>query len=310
MYELLNKENWHTCKITGKKIKDLAKVYGGSGVYYNQVFEKYLKEEHNITLTDYFTIYCNEKQKYCSCNICNQKSIVIKSKIKSGFKWQEYICGRNEGLLKWSEEAKESRKGSGNPMFNKIPWNNGKNKETCQSIKNMSEKQKGKKISDDSKLKMSISAKKRKIHGNSGNKHSEESKQKMRYATLKRIENGDFKQTKTKPHIAFSNILDSLHIKYKEETILSKWSFDFYLVEYDIYVEIDGDYFHSNPKIYPYGPKTKTQKINWYRDIKKNKYCEENNIKLIRFWECDILNNEEFIKCKMKELLELNLLVR
>jgi G:T-mismatch repair DNA endonuclease (very short patch repair protein) len=120
------------------------------------------------------------------------------------------------------------------------------------------------------------------------------------------IENGDFKQTKTKPHIAFGKILDSLQIKYKEELILSKWSFDFYLFDYDVYVEVDGDYFHSNPKIYPNGPKTKTQNINWYRDIKKNKYCKENNIKLIRFWECDILNDEELIKCRLKESLELN----
>jgi very-short-patch-repair endonuclease len=117
------------------------------------------------------------------------------------------------------------------------------------------------------------------------------------------IKDGKFSQIKSKPHIKFQEILKELNIDHEEEKILDVWCFDFYVSKCNIYVEVDGDYFHSNPKFYPNGPKTNTQKINWYRDIKKSRYCLENNLKLLRFWECDILNNPEEIKCKLKELL-------
>ncbi len=99
------------------------------------------------------------------------------------------------------------------------------------------------------------------------------------------------------------SILSSLSIIYKEELTLDCWSVDIYLPDYNTYIEVDGDYFHSNPKIYPNGPKTNTQKINWYRDIKKNEYYKKNNIKVLRFWESDILNDRNYIICNLKESL-------
>lgn len=54
------------------------------------------------------------------------------------------------------------------------------------------------------------------------------------------------------------------------------------------------------PSSIPIGPKSKTQKINYSRDISKNKYAIQNNINLIRFWEYDILNNTPEVK---KQLL-------
>ena len=153
---------------------------------------------------------------------------------------------------------------------------------------------------------MSESAKKRLIHGHTGHKHSEESKQKMRDNTLKMIKEGRYKQTQTKPHLELKKILNSLGFIFEEEFTLGYWSFDFYLVEYDILVEADGDYFHVNPRKYTDGPKTKTQKVNHLRDKKKNKYCKDNNRTLLRFWEYDILNNPKEIECTLKKLLILN----
>ena len=50
-----------------------------------------------------------------------------------------------------------------------------------------------------------------------------------------------------------------------------------------------------------------TQKINHYRDQKKNKFCIDNNLSLHRFWEYDIINNTEEIKCDLKKLFQLSL---
>lgn len=294
----IDKEEWHICKICNQNIKYLSKLHGGSGVYYTQVFKKHLEIDHNIKLEDYF-----QNRPLCKCGICNQ-SVDIGGIKKSNFYWREYKCGRNKGIMKWSEKAKIHRKGKGNPMYQKDPWNKGKTKFTHPSVMKSSKSNIGRYVSKDTKKKQSISAKNRDFHGHTGCKHSEQAKEKCRQATLNRIKNGDFKQLKSKPHINFRNILEKLNISFKEEYVVDAWSFDFYLIDYNIYIEVDGDYFHSNPIKYPNGPKTNTQKINWYRDLKKNKYCKEKNMILIRFWEYDIINNPELIEeviCKLKK---------
>lgn len=303
-YEI-DKSLWHTCQITGVSIKDLAKKYGGSGVYYTDVFKKYLQEVHNISLEEYFEKYCKLERPICQCGVCNQ-NVDIAMTIKSKFSWSKCKCGRFDGWKERSERYKIERLGSGNPMYQKKPWNLGLTTDSHESIKSSSEKNKLKKASAETRKKQSEAAKKRLIPGNLGKRHSEESKEKMRQNTLRMIKDGRFKQTKTKPCIAFARLLQKNNIKFEEEKLIKHWSVDFYLIDFDIYIEIDGDYFHSNPKIYPCGPKTKTQKINYSRDLSKNKYFNENNLRLLRIWESDILNNEDIIICKLNQLLELN----
>lgn len=277
---------WKICKICNEEIK------GGDGIYKSESFCNHLNK-HNITIQNYFIQICGLEKKICSCGFCNKELLIIRKSSK--FDYRKYACGRNPGILKWSKEAIKSRLGSNNPMFGKSAWNTGLTKETSDKLKLISDKRTGQKTSKETKIKQSISAKKRLIHGHTGCKHSVQTKEKFRQNTLLRIKNGDFKHNDTKPVRIFKQILDNFKIQYESEKIVGYWSFDLYLPKYNTYIEIDGDYFHSNPKIYPNGPKTKTQKINWYRDIKKNKYCIENNLVLLRFWECDILNNQELI---------------
>lgn len=296
---IIDKSLWHICKICQKDIKELSKVYGGCGIYFTQVFESHLQREHNIDLNDYFFNYCNLDKILCPCSICHRQLPIIKK--SSNFKYKELACGRNSGVLLWSERAKETRKGAGNPMYGATAWNKNLPR-NHPFIQQLIQKQTGKKYTDAQKQKMSLSAKRRIIHGHTGCKHTDESKERNRQKTLQRIKNGDFQQTKTRPHLAMKVLLDKLNIEYIEEFVLHSWSFDFFLTTLDILLEVDGDYFHSNPKIYPNGPRTNTQKINHYRDYKKNQFCQQNNLSLMRFWESDILNNIEGIECQLKEL--------
>lgn len=300
------KEHWHTCKICGITVQKLAELNGGSGIYYKARFIKHLLEAHNIEPIYYFETICNIVRPNCACGICEQKVDI--SLTKSNFSWIKYKCGRYPGQQKWSNEAKESRKGSGNPMFNKQAWNKDLTKDNNSSMAITSEKLKGRKISNEVKLKQSESAKRRTIHGHTGILHSAESKEKMRRATLQQIKNGDFKQNKSKCFLEFGNILKELAIEFIEEQGVLYWSVDYYLPKYDLYIEVDGDYWHSNPKIYPNGPKTQSQKINAENDKRKNTYFENQKMKLVRFWESDILNNKDFVICELKKLLELNIL--
>lgn len=297
MKHFINKNRWHICNICQANIHDLASIYGGANIYFTQVFQKHLQYDHNITIDEYF----NDAPK-CKCGICN-KTVKI-SKYGSNFYYREYACGRNEGVIKWSAQAKETRKKNGNPMFGKKPWNQGLTKECSESLKQVSNKLTGKKCSEESKKKMSQAAKKRTIHGHTGHHHTAETKEKLRQNTLNMIKEGKFKQNDTTPVRIFRDLLDKHYIDYQQEQQLFIWSFDFFLPQYNIYIEIDGDYFHSNPRIYKNGPKTKTQKINWYRDIKKNTFCNEHNIILYRFWEFDIINHIKKVEKKLLCILK------
>lgn len=303
--EYIDKKLWHTCKICGQKIQNLSKI-GEKGKYYTYVFKQHLKNSHNMDINQYFEDICNIYRPYCSCGVCN-KTVDIANKNGSNFRWKKYKCGLNNGVKIWSEIAKTDRCGIGNPMYGKDAWNKSLTKETSESIKRISEKRKGTKTPQHVKNKQSESAKKRIIHGHTGHFHTNENKEKCRERTLQMIKNGRFKQNKSKPFIEFGKILEELKINYESEKIIKYWSFDYYLIEHNYYIEIDGDYFHSNPKIYPDGPKTKTQKINNANDKRKNCYCKNNNINIYRFWESDILTNREEIKCKLRELLELDI---
>lgn len=297
MYEISQTE-WCICKICKSKIQDLAKIYGGSGIYYTEVFKEHLKNDHNITLEEYF-----EKRPICACGICKQNCDIggIKS---SNFYWKKYKCGRTPGTMQWSQDAKKNRRGKNNPMYGKNPWNKNKTRNDHPSIQSISDKQTGRTISQQTKNKQSASAKKRKVHGHTGHKHSKTTIEKLRQNTLRLISEGFFKQTKTKPHLLMSQILNELNLTYYEEHIIDIWSFDFFIPKYNLYIEVDGDYFHSNPLFYHSGPQTKTQKINWYRDIKKNQFCDNNNLKLLRFWEHDIINEKDKVLCVLKKYLQ------
>lgn len=149
----------------------------------------------------------------------------------------------------------------------------------------------------------SEAAKKRKHHGHTGIHHSEETKQKLRIATLKQFEKGDMPQSNTLPNNAFADLLVKNGIEFVKEKRISLYSFDFYLPIFNVYVEIDGDYWHSNPKFYPNGPINAAQRKNFARDCEKNDFVKMQNLVLLRFWEDDIINNKEFVEQTLLEKL-------
>jgi very-short-patch-repair endonuclease len=289
--------DFSVCRICGKTIEEISKEERKPNRYKTHYFLSHLNKEHSITKEVYFG-----EGPECSCGQCHKKLTVVRD--GKVFRWSKFACGRNPGVLKWSEESKTKRKGKGNPMYKATPWNAGLNKTNSDYGKKMSEIQTGRTTREKTKHRQSVSAKNRKIHGHTGHKHSEESKELMRQKTLERIKNNKFPQNDTLPSRELEKILKKNKVKYQKEYVLGAWSFDFCLIDANILIEVDGDYWHSNPKIYPNGPKTKTQKINRYRDLKKNKFCEQNKHKLIRFWESDILGEPKWIEQKLEGLLK------
>lgn len=295
IYTEIDKSLWKTCRLCNTKIK------GGDGKYFSQQFLKHMKECHDISPEEYM-VREGLSRPLCACGECNQPVTI--GYHGSKLKWNTYVCGNNEGVKKWSKQAKETRKGANNPMYGKKAWNMGLTKDSHESVKAVSRKLTGRTISPETKLKQSESAKKRTIHGHTGHKHSEKTKEVLRQHTLRRIAEGKFPQTDTLPCRLVEQVLKDLQIQYIKEHIVEMWSFDFYLPEHDLLVEVDGDYFHSNPRSYPDGPKTKTQKLNSYRDYKKNEYCTKHNMNLIRIWEYDIINTKDNVIQRIKKCME------
>ena len=101
------------------------------------------------------------------------------------------------------------------------------------------------------------------------------------------------------------NFLDKLGIKYvyqfKAESI-GRY-FDFYLPEYNVLIDIDGDYYHSfNLTEEQMSP---MQKKNKRVDIQKTHWALVNCIPLLRIWEHDINEHSDSVIRQLKEFIGL-----
>lgn len=134
-----------------------------------------------------------------------------------------------------------------------------------------------------------------------GRIHSQITRDKMSDTAIENIlKQGKVKRSKLE--YKFETLLELLEINYTHSFYISsiKKIYDFYLPDYNILIEIDGDFWHCNPINFP-KPTYKSQEINLINDKFKNEWALENGYKLIRFWENDINNNILEVK---KTLLE------
>lgn len=69
----------------------------------------------------------------------------------------------------------------------------------------------------------------------------------------------------------------------------------------DMLIEVDGDYFHSNPKFYKKEELNPMQRHNKFVDNLKDRWAGLKCIPLIRIWENDIRNNPQKV---INELLK------
>lgn len=71
-----------------------------------------------------------------------------------------------------------------------------------------------------------------------------------------------------------------------------------------VLLEIQGSYWHADPRLYEEKDLNKTQKYDIKVDEIKRKYCERNGIKLLYIWEKDINEHSEKVKSYLKEVLK------
>jgi hypothetical protein len=137
-----------------------------------------------------------------------------------------------------------------------------------------------------------------------GRKHSEETREKMSESAIENIlKTGRVKRSKLE--FKFEGLLTGLDVEYTHSYYIPsiKKIYDFYIPSYNILIEVDGDFWHCNPKSFP-NPTCKTQEINLENDQYKNQWALENGYALIRFWEHDINNNIKEVKRILLEAMK------
>lgn len=141
---------------------------------------------------------------------------------------------------------------------------------------------------------------------NTGIKMSDEFCEKVRQNTLKQYETGTLNR-QTKPQKIVNNMLDDLNIKYTNEKIIGYYAIDNYLDEYNLMIEVMGDYFHSNPYKYNLKDLDSIQSKDKIRDMRKHtyikKYCD---VEILYLWESEINHNSELCKKLIKNYVDNN----
>ena len=103
--------------------------------------------------------------------------------------------------------------------------------------------------------------------------------------------------TETKPQIMINKLLDSMGIKYINEKDFTYYSIDNYLPDYNLAIEVMGDFWHCNPLSYPNGTKHEIQKNRIPKDRDKRSFLREYyNVETLYLWETDIYNDLEMCK--------------
>lgn len=130
--------------------------------------------------------------------------------------------------------------------------------------------------------------------------YSKETIEKIRTATINQMRNGKIKKTGIEKIIE-QYLIDN-NIKYIYSFIFKNRQYDFLLKDYNVVIEVNGDYWHGNPKFWDINedsPNKKklyeTQKMKIKDDIVKKNIINNSEYNLLVIWEDDIVNNFNYV---------------
>lgn len=79
--------------------------------------------------------------------------------------------------------------------------------------------------------------------------------------------------------------------------------FDYYLPNHNLIIEIDGSWFHSDPRLVKEEDMNRMQKKNKRVDAYKDKWALMHGIPIMRIWEKDIRENPKGVMSELKKRL-------
>lgn len=259
--------------------------------------------KHDIRPIETYTKYVlNNNKPTCQCG-CGEEPTFLG--IKKGFR--DYIRGHASRVNNnWGHnvDAQKKSKDTQRKMYESgelVIWNKGLTKEDDERLdygdKIISNLERRKKISK------ALKGRKRPQYvldkldeGMREYWGKEENKEKQSHKRVLYIKENGF-TTISKIEDYFSTLLDEQNIEYYRQFYVReiKSLYDFKIKGKKILIEVDGDFWHCNPKTKHKIPVTEHQKKNLVSDSIKNDWCLNNGYTLLRFWEDDIKNNIEWV---------------
>jgi len=193
------------------------------------------------------------------------------------------------------QKMKDANKGEKNPMFGKTGekapmFGKHLSEDAKQKIRG---KREGTHHTEETKQKM-----REKKKGKKREPHLENTKQKIREKMIQYLQTHHGPYKDTKPELIMQNIFRKLHIPYEKQYRVGNHLADFHLLNTNKLIEVDGDWYHGNPK--KFSKFNKMQLKQKERDKKHNKLAKKLGYIVLRFWENDILNNAEKVKEKIR----------
>lgn len=268
--------------------------------------------------TVYIDYVLNGVTPKCECGCGGEPSFISISKGFSRFIRSHHnrVPGKNNFHKNPESKIKSARTQSKNwkkGMYRK--WWEEDTEETKQKIEGIkhklrNNKERGEKISkslmgipktEESKIKTSISQKERyKNNPELKTLMSEKRLIWMRKNSKVKTSNLENKFTFIFKEIGLIEDVDFIH---NHLIVKIKTFFDFYLPKHNILIEIDGDFYHCNPNTQFATPKYEIQNKNISNDKRKNTWCKNHNITLLRYWEKDINEKPEWVISDLKQRL-------
>jgi very-short-patch-repair endonuclease len=149
----------------------------------------------------------------------------------------------------------------------------------------------------------------------SNKKNITKPKKTVRKRTVSKVRKTTRKTVRVHPKFGTSKLeedfardfLDKLKVRYVyqfEAKDIGRF-YDFYLPDVNLIIEIDGSYFHSDPRLVKEENMNPMQKRNKRVDEYKDRWALIHGIPLIRFWEKDIRENPKMVMDELKKRLYL-----
>jgi len=137
------------------------------------------------------------------------------------------------------------------------------------------------------------------LYGVTHERWTSEKRKEQAEIMVKRLKESDFKFGKTRPQRAVDSLLNSLDIRFENEYDCKYYLIDNYLINYNLMIEVQGNFFHCNPTM---NIKNSREKDIIKKDKAKNTYVKiYKQIDILYIWEKDI--NDNIVLCKELILL-------
>ena len=121
---------------------------------------------------------------------------------------------------------------------------------------------------------------------------TEEYREKCRERAVKLLQDGCNNRTNSKPQQEINLLLDKMNVNYVNEKSFVYYAVDNYLFDYNLIIEVMGDFWHCHPLIYTKEKINNIQKNRIAKDKSKHSYIYNNyDIEILYLWEFDIINN-------------------